>query len=303
VSQLYNLEVQLHSGVPLSRFWEGAQATDIAVAHFSGAKKVWDCFPEQLAHVVGSEWVKQTFTRLNPRTRASVAVRCRALHAEWHLMLSRGLCKAREAGVDVGTQWTAVLQTGCVEQLQPHENSSAISTSASSVSPVLVGERMVMRDSDNVDHLVEVVRVREDGTVIVWRVPTPADEAFCGGQFGLCCAVDASARESLRPLQDYSDAGGTDCRLGSAVVAWSGEGHMRGKVRACREAERLIQFWTDHTPSWHDVSDVLTADSVTDASILQCATCLSWKAGSFKQDGLWTCTACYSSLQKGKCGG
>merc|ERR1719221_2483021 len=49
ISQLYNLEVQLHSGVPLSRQWEAAQAADVAVCHFSGARKVWDCKPEHAA--------------------------------------------------------------------------------------------------------------------------------------------------------------------------------------------------------------------------------------------------------------
>merc|ERR1719242_2751815 len=77
ISQLFNLEVQLHSGVPLSPTWEAAQATDVAVAHFSGSRKVWECMPDQDVPILGNDWVMQTFARLPAQTRSSVTVRCR----------------------------------------------------------------------------------------------------------------------------------------------------------------------------------------------------------------------------------
>merc|ERR1719193_156784 len=86
VSQLYNFEVQLHSGVPVSRQWEDALAADIAIAHFSGPK-AWDTAPERDVLVVGSEWVKDTYMRLSPKVRTAVSVRCKALFAGWHRAL------------------------------------------------------------------------------------------------------------------------------------------------------------------------------------------------------------------------
>merc|ERR1719215_2317617 len=79
LSQLYNMEVQLHSGVPLSQLWEEAQAADVAVAHFSGHSKVWDAEPERSVHVLASEYVQQAFARLSPKTRSNVALRCQVL--------------------------------------------------------------------------------------------------------------------------------------------------------------------------------------------------------------------------------
>jgi len=115
LSQIFNLEVQLHSGVPISRAWEETTASGVAVAHFSGHQKVWDCAPDHNAHVMGSEWVKQTFARLPPRTRSAVAVRCQTLHAAWHRDLAAALRHCRERGLgrsEVGGIWAEVLRTG-----------------------------------------------------------------------------------------------------------------------------------------------------------------------------------------------
>ena len=45
VSQAYNFEVQLHSGVPLTDYWWKRKVTDVAVVHFSGHIKAWDKEP------------------------------------------------------------------------------------------------------------------------------------------------------------------------------------------------------------------------------------------------------------------
>ncbi|CAK9012759.1 Uncharacterized protein R707 [Durusdinium trenchii] len=47
VSQLYNFEVQLHSGVPLSELWRTAELGSVAVCHFSGHVKSWDKEPDE----------------------------------------------------------------------------------------------------------------------------------------------------------------------------------------------------------------------------------------------------------------
>ncbi|CAE8647651.1 unnamed protein product, partial [Polarella glacialis] len=56
VSQLYNFEVQLHSGVPLSQQWQTAKAMDVAVAHFSGKRKVWEIEPDEELPVLACDY-------------------------------------------------------------------------------------------------------------------------------------------------------------------------------------------------------------------------------------------------------
>ena len=89
ISQLYNFEVQFHSGVPLCEIWEEARITDMAVAHFSATSKVLDIPPD-----------KVIFSNVNDfplKTPANINLRWRSLHAEWHLVLSAALrhCKLR----------------------------------------------------------------------------------------------------------------------------------------------------------------------------------------------------------------
>jgi len=250
ISQLYNLEVQLHSGVPLSRQWEAAEAADVAVAHFSGAGKVWDCMPERDVNVVGSHFVQQAFDRLTAQTRTSVEVRCRALHAEWHRALALALRQCHGAGLDshLGAPWAAALHLG----------SRAGSGGASPPRPLL-GEDVVFADDDGVEHLAQVVCSREgDGEAVVWQTPVPsAAQPFCPGPFGLCRSLRASEVLRLAPGADGETLG-----LGTEAVAWLGEGHLRGLVVASRGNERLLRFRALHAPCWFLLEELRNPASV-----------------------------------------
>lgn len=280
LSQLFNLEVQLHSGVPVSEIWERSGAVDVAVAHFSGATKVWDMEPEHEVQVVGSVWVKQAFSRLHPKTRSLVQVRCKALHAEWNRVLAVALRQCRERGLAdhlVGTSWTAALRTGCRPRPLPpsssgedcpNEEDGASAQKRLKPTALLVGDDIcVQHDMGNaqegayhgcVSHLAKVLRVKDDNSVVVWRTPLPSEDSFSKGPFGLCYIVGEGGQNCLIPLCDLSTvAGSTPLGLGTDIVAWSKDGHLRGVVRALDGEDRLVSFAEHRAPQWFVASDLL----------------------------------------------
>lgn len=283
VSQIYNMEVQLHSGVPLSQLWEEAQASDIAVAHFSGHTKVWDASPEKVAHVLGSEFSQQAFARLSARSRHSVGLRCQALHAQWHLMLSEALrrCRERDVGSKVGIAWAAAISTG-----EPPRSNMPKCLSVPTQDGPLVGCDVTLSEEDGTIRLAKVIRVRGGGDVgaggqenmapnakdidvpmplrqdsrprevlkelVVWRTPSPSAEApFCPGAFGLCITVPAALAQ---PLVDGGAKSADDDEfilgMGDEAVAWLGTGHARGLIIASRGDLRLLRFEANVAPRW-----------------------------------------------------
>lgn len=306
ISQLYNLEVQLHSGVPLSRIWEEAEASDVAVAHFSGHTKVWDAAPDRAVPVLGSDWVKQAYARMTVRTRSAVAVRCQALHAEWHRTLAEALRTCRERGLasEVGPSWAEMLHRGGT----PAAAAAAVANLSTPVAWAgpLVGEDVVLSEEDGTRRLAKVVGRRcgapttngaADGTkLIVWHSPSPSGEApFCAGPFGLCFAVRAEAAVASAAAVG---AGAETEALGAEVVAWLGEGHARGLVVACRGASQLVRFATKEPPHWlpaerlHGWGKGQGPGEPPAVAALQCAHCLERAAGSFGGSGLWRCGGC-----------
>lgn len=307
MSQLYNLEVQLHSGVPLSREWEEALPTQVAVAHFSGHQKVWDCEPECDAAVMASEWVKNLFAQLPPHTQSAVAVRCRVLHAEWHRTLASALRLCRERGLgaaEVGPAWAHVVSTGDTSVFR-----GAVARSPSdlpSPTPPLVGDDVVFAERDGTKRLARVVKVRggasAGGTagrsrVIIWSTPRPsAALPFCGGPLGLCSAASAEDVLPLDLCRSGADGSMAQMDIGAEVIAWLGNGNVRGLVVASREDWRLLRFTGAQAPEWQMVGELqgLASDSELWED-LQCTRCLSRAPGNFDADGLWCCDACRQS--------
>jgi len=257
--------------VPQSTLWENTWTADIYVAHFSGARKVWDCAPELPAPVLSSEWVRTAFARLAPKTRAAVTIRCRALFAQWHRVLASALRSCRESHENscFGEGWKALLNTG--EADQPPSGK------------LHVGEDVITKDMNGAKYLARVVRIRKNGTLVVWRAPSPGDHVFCPGHFGICC--------SHKSATNAKDHDGSD--LGKPVVVWSGEGHMLGLVMGCNLGERLICFTAHRSPLWMSTKDLQAVDPNAE---LQCGGCLQRAPGSFGDDGLWCCKACWHDV-------
>jgi len=316
VSQIYNFEVQLHPGVPLSKLWECAQASDIAVAHFSGAKKVWDCAPEKDVSVVGSPWVRQAFARLPPQTRGTVALRCQVLHVEWHRSLALALqcCQSRcgaSPELQNGSPWAVTLCTGDLNL----SNSTAVQClDEGRKAGVSLGDEVVIVEDKKahadvaLTHVATVVRLGLDGSLVLWRTPLPdASVPFCAGHFGLCRRVDSKAATAVAPLgsvlssrqskADKGTCGTIDCdwvpTLGSQAIAWLYEGHVLGKVVAVRGDKRLLRFGaTARAPFWFSWDDLLSPNFLPGEE-WQCVTCLSWRTvGSFDRTGAWRCEGC-----------
>jgi len=297
VSQLYNLEVQLHSGVPLSEHWECAQAADVAIAHFSGAKKAWDCPPDSKVSVVGAEWVRQQFARLPLRTQAALTIRCQALHAEWHRALGLALSKCRLGCAEApgGTSWADFLRTG--ELGLPTMAPLGHLQQEAQVASFVLGQDVFVTEPDDSMHLAKVVRVQDDGTLMVWRTPSPsASFPFCAGSFGLCFGVGAARVVAVPTHEGTRGTLGNLGKLGLEAVAWLGEGHVLGLVVATRGEERLLRFRVGHAPQWFRLEE-LEVEGLGDGK-LQCARCLRWLQGRFCVDGFWRCAVCQLAVAK-----
>lgn len=282
ISQLYNFEVQLHSGVPFSKLWEDADVTDIAVAHFSGTRKVWECEPDEFVPGLMNDWMKHTFAKLDSKTQISVTLRCRALHAEWHQTLASALkcCRQRDANgclsVQIG-QWAACLSTGTLH--------STPALPSELTPPSFVGDQVVITDKAQIAHAATIVRVREGGEIVVRRVPTPAEMPWCGGLFGLCYARQIT--DALKPLEPPVEP----FDLGSTVVVWSGEGHVQGNIVASAGAEYLVQYPGKQAPQWQNEREIQSMDAIDQVEGLQCTVTLRWSPGAFVR-GQWYCEDC-----------
>jgi len=307
----------------LSKLWEGSQASDIAVAHFSGAKKVWDCAPEKDVSVVGSPWVRQAFARLPPRTRDTVALRCRVLHAEWHMSLALALqrcqsCCGAAPELHNSCPWAMTLQTG--ELNLSNSTPSVQCLDQGRKAGVSLGDEVVIVEDKKanadvaLESLATVVRFGCDGSMVLWRTPLPdASIPFCAGHFGLCRHVDSKTATAVAPLgytlssqRSLADKGtcgndtgngSMDCdwvpTLGSQAIAWQCEGHVLGKVVAVRGDRRLMRFGvTARAPFWFSWDDLLSPNFLPGEE-WQCVTCLSWRTvGSFDRTGAWRCEGC-----------
>jgi hypothetical protein len=271
VSQLYNLEVQLHSGVPISHVWENAQAKDVAVAHFSGSKKVWDCEPDNVVPAFMNDWMQQTFTRLAPKVRSNVTMRCRALHAEWHRNLARAArnCRMNGEGRIDNLTWAPLLH----RVLKIREG----------LPLVAVGDTVTLCSDDHTIHAATVVRLRGND-VVLWRTPLPSEMSFCSGTFGICLSLKPSER-LLATLPT-----GDTLNVGLQVVVWGGEGHVRGLVTASTGKEFLIQC-DERAPQWHSKDELQLENAVKQSTELQCIVCLAWSVGSFVK-ACWHCESC-----------
>lgn len=285
ISQVYNLEVQLHSGVPLSETWERAAAEDVAVAHFSGSLKVWDHEPDRSLPPHTGKWVQEVWDRLPPQTRAGADVRCQALAAAWHRTFAAALgrLRGRATASDMGPAWAATLRTGDAAALCGAAAGVALSPAAAA--STLPGEEVVVEEGEQpvVRYLGEVARVRADGEVVVWRAAPPEAAAMRRGALGLCTAIGLATRVCSRAAADKEPWPG----LGAEAAVWSGEGHELGAVVAARGSERLLAF-KRRAALWLPVEDLRQ----TRAEALQCTICLARDDGAFDEDGLWTCVSC-----------
>lgn len=290
IDQLFNFQMQLHLGVPVSETWERAEAADIAVAHFSGTHKVWDQLPEVLAPVVFStddENVKRSFGHLGTRIQSNSDLRCRILHAHWHFVFSSAL---RELRNENQTGWADLLSSGDLltvlkEKPVPlvHATVDDIDTPANFPS----GADVVVCDF-GVEHLARVVRVQESGNVVVWRTPLPSEASISAGSFGLCFVADPST------CAVYKVGTSTDTKefgLGVSVIVWMGDGHQRGVVTASHGDDRLVRFAYRRAPQWFALSE-LRLEHLDPWERLQCVVCRTNQFGAFGSANFWLCTWC-----------
>lgn len=306
ISQKYNMEVTLHSGVPLSDTWVNALAEDVAIAHFSGSHKVWDIRPEETASILQNAWVRQTFSRLSARSRNLAAVRCRVLHAEWHRCLALALRQCYSQGVEVhgSSGLGRVLRTGCLETLGAvaHADDGAAPPPTHEASP-LVGEEVVFRGPSGATHLGTVLRIMEaepHPMVSVWYTPTPGQEQSCAGPCGACCT------RSVSEVKLFDAQGNSVCQprerlgLGEKAVLWLGEGHALVTVVATLDEEDasldygecLVRFASTHAPRIVSSIDLAALPDTGSQDTWQCVSCLRRCPGTFQADGFWYCRAC-----------
>lgn len=317
ICQTFNMEVTLHSGVPVANTWLSAAPEDIKVAHFSGGPKVWDVNPEGAGNVIGTQWVRQTFARLSERCRTNAAMRCRVMHAEWHRCLALALRECHAQGFDAvqNTALARVVRTGSVDAL-----SKGVGGETSDAGQGLpVGEDVTFKDDVGATHLGTVVRIlgsaaqseagqRRPPQVVVWHTPPPAKAPLCAGPFGLCYTLDASA---VLPLgrggtttpnasgKHTPRAGGISTPgLGDQAILWTGEGHALVAVVAtmaaegAEEEESLVRFLSSHAPRWVPARELVDARDPDPEGALQCVDCLKRCPGSFRPDGFWYCSLC-----------
>ena len=240
VSQLYNFEVQLHSGVPLSQTWHKTKVDEIAVAHFSGAEKVWDTEPDGELPVLGNVHAKDAFALLPPAVQRLAEARCRLLHAEWHFKFAHGLrrCRAKlPAELDWRPAWRSLLATGTGRDSQDRDVSQhGRGSIGASWSP---GDHLVVEESGSVGlalHLATALRPK--GCSLVLYRQSPGDRHSFEG------LVESRDVQCLKPVDEEMAA---EYGLGCKAVAWLGEGHSQGLVVARSGNERLLQIgkcWT-----------------------------------------------------------
>eukprot|EP00438_Fugacium_kawagutii_P026788 Skav209674 [mRNA] locus=scaffold1603:30998:32344:- [translate_table: standard] len=254
VSQLYNFEVQVHSGVPISNNWCTAEANDVAVAHFSGHVKAWDKGPDQDLPILASDFSKLEFGQLPLNVQKRAQARCSILHAEWLKMYAMAMKRCHIASPSNGS-----LSLSEASEFMPGED-------------VMVEERT---EEGPLRYRATVLRCHpETGDFWLWR-PSLSEG------LGSCTRPPSDARISpALPTEDAFD-------LGSQAIAWFGEGHELGLVVALCGEERCLRF-RDHS-AWLPVGLLKEVHNQVD---LQCGHCyLSGLNGCFK-DGIWACRSC-----------
>ncbi|CAJ1371715.1 unnamed protein product [Effrenium voratum] len=237
VSQLYNFEVQLHSGVPLTSLWQAAEAASIAVAHFSGKTKAWDTEPDEDLPLLASEYSRDSLTSLPPDAQRRAKARCAFFHAEWHRMYALALKRCRDGLQGMRHGWASQLSTGLEDDDCNLEEESEFMPG----DDVMVEEAADEASSSSVSYLATVLRRPKSGNLILWRQCEGA-----GFESRIC-----SASANRVPEQEVF-------HLGLQAVAWLGDGHVLGKITALRDEERLLGA---HCPrerrcsTWADLRD------------------------------------------------
>lgn len=282
ISQLFNFEVQLHSGVPVTPLWEEAEVTDIAVCHFSGSPKVWSYHPaDEKDSLLTNYWVQDAFNSMPTSVKERSVLRYRALSAEWHRTLAAALqfCRGRVPLRDTGS-WGSVLESGVLPSLgsPPSEHVPL---------PINVGQELTFKDEGGITRRGEIVRVDSGSSQAlfigtVWSVPLPGENSLGAGPFGLCQQIKATA--DCTELKSFP--------LGEKAAAWTGEGHLLGVVQAASGHDRFVQFTTNAPPRWIAISDLRPLAEV--GTELQCADCLGWVVNGEFEHGVWICSQCSS---------
>lgn len=280
ISQLFNFEVQLHSGVPLTPLWEEAEATDIAVCHFSGSPKVWSHHPaSEEDTLLTSHWVQDIWKDMPAAVQQRSQARYRLLSAEWHRTLAAAFrfCQGNVSTQAIGA-WDFSLQSGLLPSI--HSGSSAQNALPL---PVSVGQVISFEEEEGIVKRGEVVRVESHASqpsIVVWSVPLPGQRLSGVGSFGLCQRIQAiSNRAALKSFP-----------LGDKAAAWTGEGHSLGVVEAANGDDRLLQFGKYAPPRWMSVADLRPV--AEEDQELQCAECLQWVSQGRFDQGLWICQQC-----------
>ncbi|CAE7416327.1 unnamed protein product [Symbiodinium sp. CCMP2456] len=246
LNQLYNFEVQLHSGVPLSQTWQKTEVPEIAVAHFSGAQKVWDTEPDQELAVLSNHHAREIFVSLSPAVQRLAEARCRLLHAEWHVKYALALRSCRVSSPSKPVLHK-LLATGRLSE-------GSIGTGWHP------GDSLSVEESGSVNgsiyHLATVLRPRGD-SLILYREGASTSKPYCfEGR------VEAWDAKKLPLPDDHVDI--AEFALGSKAIMWLGEGYVQGVVVARSGEERLLRIGSHWT--WLPVGFLLpcTAHAMAD---------------------------------------
>ena len=256
VSQLYNFEVQLHSGVPMSPIWKKAVVSEIAVAHFSGQEKVWDTEPDRELPVLGSIYQKDAFASLPSAVQQLAKARCRLLHAEWHMKYALALrsCRVGLLPSELSSwqpAWRSLLRTGAGREVKWEDSQDVLETANGACwSP---GDCLVVEDTVSaVQHLATVLRPK--GHMLVLHRERQGDGCSLEGW--------VESRES----QDLRDRDDAEYGLGCKAIAWLGEDNVTGVVVARSGEERLLRIGSQW--AWLPVGSLIPCETVQ--ANLQC---------------------------------
>ena len=250
VSQLYNFEVQLHSGVPLTQVWQKTHVPDIAVAHFSGAEKVWDTEPDKELPILSNTFARNLLASLSPAVQQLAVGRCKLLHAEWHVNYALALqsCRATLSPSELqgwNPAWRSLLARGTGQE-EVHEDMKG--TGWCPGDSLAVEEPGTTGTNASIFHLATVLRPK-GGLLVLYRKHAKAS-------LGYQIEGRIEQIESKQALDlTLPGKGEDDFGLGLKAAVWLGDGHMQGMVVACRGSERLLQIGSHWT--WMPVGSLM----------------------------------------------